>query len=166
MTFWFGENVLPKTYYIHLDTGWTDCVAFARRFEIFGETVKDRPLLLIFDNHLSQITIAVIMRALEENITILKFSPCCTDLLQLLDRTCFGPLKRKWETELGERMIALGSQSVLNKGEFANLLCSIWNKGIPDSNIKSDYSTTGIWPLGEKKYPAKRIDLRLLQKCK
>lgn len=95
MTSWFGENVLPKTYYIHLDIGWTVCVAFAKRFEIFGETVKDRPLILIFDNHLCQITIAVIMRALEENTTILKFSPRCTYLLQLLDKTCFGPLKRK-----------------------------------------------------------------------
>ena len=149
MTSWFGENALPNTYYDHLENGWMDSVAFAKQFEIFAETVKDHPLLLLLDGHLIHTTLPVITRALE--------------LLQPLDKTCFGPLKRKWETVLGERMITFGSKSALSKGEFVNLLCSIWNEGMTESNIKSGFSATGIWPL-DRKYPAKRFNLRLLQK--
>ena len=60
MTSWFGENALPNTYYGHLENGWMDFVAFAKWFEIFAETVKDCPLLLPFDGHLTHITIPVI----------------------------------------------------------------------------------------------------------
>ena len=144
MTSWFGENALPNTYYGHSENGWMDSVAFAKWFEIFAEKVKDRPLLLLFDGHLTHITMPVIMRALEENIAILKFPPHCTDLLRTLDKTCFGPLKQKWETVLGKRMTIFGSKSSLSKGEFVNLLSSIWDEGMTESNIKSGFSTTGI----------------------
>ena len=55
---------------------------------------------------------------------------------------------------LGERMTTFGSKSALSKGEFLNLLCSIWNKGMTKSNIK-----TG-------NYPANLFHPRLLQKYK
>ena len=55
MTSWFGENALPITYYGHSENSWMDSVAFAKGFEIFSETVKDRPLLLLFDGHLTTI---------------------------------------------------------------------------------------------------------------
>ena len=144
MTSWFGENALPNTYYGHLENGWLDFVAFAKWFEIFAETVEDCPLLLPFDGHLTHITIPVIMGALEQNITILKFPPHCTILLQPLGKTCFGPLKPKWETVLGERMTIFGSKLALSKREFVNLLCSIWNKVMTKLNIKSGFFTTGI----------------------
>ena len=73
MTSWFGESALPNTYYGHSENDWMDSVAFAKWFDIFAGTVKDHPLLLLFDGHLTHITIPVITRALEENITILKF---------------------------------------------------------------------------------------------
>ena len=69
MTSWFGENALPNTYYGHSENGRMDSVAFAKWFKIFAETVKDRPLLSLFGSHLTHITIPVITRALEENIT-------------------------------------------------------------------------------------------------
>ena len=147
MASWFGENALPNTNYCHSVHDWMDSVAFAKWFEIFAETVKDRSLLLLFDGHLTHITIPVITRTLEENITILKFPPRCTDLLQPLRKTCFGPLKQKWKTVLGERMTTFGSKSTLSKGEFMHLLCSIWNEGMTELNIKGGFSTTGIWPL-------------------
>ena len=126
-----------------------DSIVFAKWFKIFLETVKDCPLLLLFDDHLTHITIPVITGALEENITILKFPLHCTNLLQPWEKACFGSLKQKWETVLGERMTTFGSKLALSKGEFLNLLCFIWNKGMAGLNIKSGFSTTGIWPLNK-----------------
>ena len=54
---------------------------FAAWFNHFADFVKERPLLLLFDGHLTHISIPVIKRALDENITIVKFPPhlqmCC-----------------------------------------------------------------------------------------
>ena len=63
-------------------------------------------------------------------------------------------------------MTTFGSKSTLSKDEFVNLLYSIWNKGMTESNIKSGFYITGIWPLDRGKYLANRFDLRLLQKYK
>ena len=129
VTSWFGENALHNTYHGHSENGWMDSAAFTKWFEIFPETVKDFPILLLFDGRLTHITIPVITQALEENIIILKFPLHCTDLLQPLDKTCYGPLKRKWDTVVRERKTRFGSKSALSEDEFVNLLCSIWNEG-------------------------------------
>ena len=81
-----------------------DTQVFVEWFKIFTDKVKERPLLLLFDGHLTHISIPVIREALNQQIVILKFPPHVTDVLQPLDVTCFGPLKRKWEKLLHERI--------------------------------------------------------------
>ena len=44
-----------------------DSVAFAKCFETFAETVRDRFLLLLFGDHLTHITVPFITRTLEDN---------------------------------------------------------------------------------------------------
>ena len=61
-----------------------------------------RPLLLIFDGHLTHFSLEVIEKARREDITLLKLLPHVTDILQPLDVACFGPLKRMWEKVLKE----------------------------------------------------------------
>ena len=63
-------------------------------------------------------------------------------------------------------MTTCGSKSTLSKGEFVHLLCSIWNEGMIEPNIKSGFSATGLWPLDRGKYSANRFDPRVLQKYK
>ena len=77
--------------------GWMDTETFTAWFEHFLVLVKERPLLLLFDGHLTHVSISVIRRALDENVVILKFPPHVTDVMQPLDVACFGPLKRAWE---------------------------------------------------------------------
>ena len=62
--------------------------------------VKDRPLLLLFDGHMTHITLPVIGNAMKERVIIVKSAPHVTDILQPLDVTCFGPLKKRWEQML------------------------------------------------------------------
>ena len=70
---------------------------FAAWFNHFADFVKERPLLLLFDGHLTHISILIIKRALDKNIIIVKFPPHVTDVMQPLDVSCFEPLKRAWE---------------------------------------------------------------------
>ena len=67
---------------------------FAAWFNYFVDFVKERPLLLLFDGHLTHISIPVIKKALDENIIIVKFPPHVTDVLQPLDVSYLGPLKQ------------------------------------------------------------------------
>ena len=77
--------------------GWMDTEVFAEWFERFSNQITERPLLLLFDGHMTHVSLGVIKKALEDDIIIVKFPPHVTDILQPLDVSCFGPLKRKWE---------------------------------------------------------------------
>ena len=89
MESWFGTNALPNTYYGKSGKGWMDSEAFAKWFEKFCMDVKERPLLLIYDGHMTHVTIPVITLAMKENVVLIKLPPHFTDLLQVLDKTCF-----------------------------------------------------------------------------
>ena len=117
---------------------------FATWFNHFADFVKERPLLLLFDGHLTHISIPVIKRALDENITIVKFPPHVTDVLQPLDVSCFGPLKRAWQRGLHQRMNKFGIKHPLRRSEFVNELCAIWDTGMKKENAISSFENTGM----------------------
>ena len=120
-----------------------DSEMFAEWFDIFIKMVKDRPLLLLFDGHMTHITLPVIEKAMKERVIIVNFPPHVTDILQPLDVTCFGPLKRRWEQLLQERVNLFAAKSQLSKEDFVNQLCKIWKDGMRDSNIVNGFSSTG-----------------------
>ena len=98
--------------------GWMDTDIFFESFKRFAEQVRERPLLLIYDGHLSHVSIILI----EEAIKLLKLPPHVTDMLQPLDVCGFGPLKREWEKLLNERMNTLGPREPISKSVFVDLL--------------------------------------------
>ena len=111
---WKGSKSLPKTNYGVSENGWMTTEIFYDWFKEFIKQVTVRPLLLIYDEHLSHVSINVIEKAIEEDITILKFPPHVTDKLQPLDVTCFSPLKKKWNTLLVEKGNVLGPREILS----------------------------------------------------
>lgn len=120
-----------------------DTEVFAQWFVVFADSVKQRPLLLLYDGHMTHVSIPVIRRALAEQIIILKFPPHVTDVLQPLDVACFGPLKRRWEKILHERMNVFGPKHQLSKSDFVNQLSSVWNEGMSKDNVIAGFQSTG-----------------------
>ena len=88
----------------------------------------EQPLLLLFDDHMTHVSLGVFQKALEGDIIIVKLPPHVMDMLQPLDVSCFGPLKRKWEMRLQEQV---------------NLLCKIWREGLKPDSIISGFASTG-----------------------
>ena len=121
-------------------------------------------MLLLFDEHLSNISIPVVQRAIEENIILLKFPPHITDILQPLDKCCFGSLKWYWEKTLKERVNITGLSKAADSAEFVNLISSDWHEGMNENNEIAGFETTGIWPLDLEKYDKSRFDPRLVAK--
>ena len=161
---WQGDKALPKTFYGISETGWMTSEVFVEWFNRFCELVKERPLLLIFDGHMTHVTLGVIEKAVEENVVLLKLPPHATDVLQPLDVSCFGPLKRLWEQRLNAWINEFGVSEPIRKGTFVNKLCEVWHQGLSASNIKAGFECTGIFPIDRKKYPEHRYDARLLKR--
>ena len=99
-----GKAIDPLVIYIHSlvkisshhgvsDNGWMNMQVFDQWFEKICSQVTERPLLIIYDGHLSNVSISLIEKARQEDITIFKLPPHVTDNIQSLDALCFGPLK-------------------------------------------------------------------------
>ena len=134
---------------------------FAQWFNKFVALVTERPLLLIFDGHLTHVSIKVIEKAIEENVTILKLPPHVTDKLQPLDVACFGPLKREWEKALNDWINVWDPKQTMKKSTFVNKLGEVWHKGLSPENVKAGFRATGIYPVDREKFPKDRLDRRL-----
>ena len=137
---------------------------FLEWFQKFVLSVTQRPLLLLLDGHVSHISMEVISAAVEENIIIVKLPPHATNVLQPLDVTCFGLLKQKWSKLLAACSNISGSRSSLTKSSFVDELAHTWNACLSESNVKSGFSSTGIFPVDRSKYPTKRFNPRLLRR--
>ena len=66
-------------------------------FQTFVEKVETTPILLVFDGHMTHLSLANVELAKAENVSLIKLPTHCTDVLQPLDVSCFSPLKAKYE---------------------------------------------------------------------
>ena len=57
---WKGKSPLPTTMYGVCDNGWINTQVFHQWFEKFCSQVTERPLLTIYDGHLSHVSISLI----------------------------------------------------------------------------------------------------------
>ncbi|XP_049770439.1 uncharacterized protein LOC126109453 [Schistocerca cancellata] len=97
---WKGAHDLSGTFYSTTVNGFMTSSIFSSYFSHFCDTVKERPLLLLLDGHLSHLDPTVIEKARNERITIMKLPPHTADQLQPLDKCCSKPFKDTWNTEL------------------------------------------------------------------
>ena len=138
------ENYIDNLDFSYiLIIGWMDMEVFAEWFVEFVNAIKEQPLLLTFDGHMTHVSLPVIEKALQDKIIMLKFPPHATDVLQPLDVSCFGSLKHCWEQLLQQQVNTFGAKTALSKGDFVNQLYKIWKDGVKLENIVSSIASTG-----------------------
>ena len=81
---WHEDMALRITFYGVTVNGWMETDVFADWFGTFADENKGCSMLLLFDGHMTHISIHVIQRALSDNIHLLKFPPHMTDILQAI----------------------------------------------------------------------------------
>lgn len=155
---WLGAESLKDTYYSVSDSGWMTTGIFHDWFGKFIQKVKVRPMLLLFDGHMTHLSASTIDLAMKENVTLIKLPAHCTDVLQPLDVACFSPLKSAYEKLLTEFVHRTGGRQKLNKPAFTNLIAKIWHEGLTKGNIISGFQNTGILPVDQHKYDITRLD--------
>ena len=72
---WRGSKALTKTFYGVSEKGWITTGIFADRFKQFVKEVKERPLLMIWDGHMTHVSIDLVKEARKGDIAIVKYLP-------------------------------------------------------------------------------------------
>ena len=101
---WRGKQLLKNLCYGISKTGWMTTEIFHSWFEKFCQQIEERPLVLVYDGHLSHVLVNVIEKTIPENVTIIKLPPHSSDKLLPINVRGFGPLKRLWSRELNDRV--------------------------------------------------------------
>ena len=158
---WRGDRALPNTFYGVSSKGWMTSDVMLGWFDNFIAQEPKRPLLLIFDGHLTHFSVNVIRKAIDNDIILMKLPPHVTDIMQPLDVGMFGPLKRKWEKVLNEHMGLSGPKTNIRPSDFVNMLSDMWHGAMTSSNAIAGFRTTGIYPIDATKYPTDRLDIRI-----
>ena len=90
---------------------------------------------------MTHISICLIQQALSDNIHLLKFPPHVTDILQPLDKCCFGSLECMWGYKLNARINEFSLTKKVDKAECVSLISSIWHIGMKKSNVIAGFKT-------------------------
>ncbi|XP_065650631.1 jerky protein homolog-like [Hydra vulgaris] len=144
------------TIYSCTKSGWFDMETFAKWFETcFLPNVQhlNGPKLLLGDNLASHFNLDVIKLAKEHNVYFAMLPPNATHLMQPLDVSVFGPMKRCWKHVLYEWRKQSRKTGCFPKEHFPALLKSLSIKlqETVCQNLVSGFITCGLYPINRIK---------------
>lgn len=147
---WLSTDDIHKTSFAASKRGWMDSTIFCNWFtKCFIPSLPDeRPVLLVYDGHVSHVSLDVIKTARDANIHILKLPPHTTHILQPLDVSVFKSLKVRWDKALCKWQRA-NPRKRLPKNEFAKLINQIYDE-LPEEVIINGFKSTGIYDANVK----------------
>lgn len=158
---WKGNEDIPGTFYAVNESGFINTTIFYEFLKHFSRIEKKRPLMIILDGHVSHLNYATVLFAQQENISIIKLPSHTTDIMQPLDRACFGPFKTYWNQKILEWQRL--NQRTPTKSEFVDLVCSVWATGLSSLNICAGFRSCGLHPPDRNRYPVNRFNQTKLQ---
>jgi len=132
-------------------TGWMTekhFVKFTKHFVYHARPSKERPVLLLLDNHISHLCIEALDYLKQNFVTVLSFPPHCSHKLQPLDRTVYGPLK-KYVNAATDNWMACNAGKCVTIYEIPGLVKTALPHAASVSNVVSGFRVTGISPLND-----------------
>lgn len=160
------DKEYPGMSYTATQNGWMDTDTFTEYFcNTFLKSIpKERPVVLVYDGHTSHTSLALIEKAIEENVVILKLPPHTSHVLQPMDLSVFKPLKQEYDKAVIEwQRKHYGVK--MPKSKFAEIISTVWSK-CDTTIIQSGFRKAGIFPLCADVIPDKMYDPRALKRFK
>ncbi|XP_072930580.1 uncharacterized protein [Epargyreus clarus] len=157
---WMVENVGYdfQLTYASSKRGWMESEIFFNYMlnVVIPNLGDDRPVLLLYDGHVSHVDDKVVELAVKHNITILKLPPHTSHLLQPLDLAVFKSFKNTWDKNL----VKWQRQNVgikLRKQYFAKMFADAWQQVKPEV-IKNGFKKGGIFPFNASVISKEKFD--------
>ncbi|XP_065565745.1 uncharacterized protein LOC136030604 [Artemia franciscana] len=106
---------------------------------------KERPILLIEDNHSSHVSIQAIQYCKDNGIVVLTLPPHTSGKLQPLDRTVYNSFKNYYNIACNDWMVSNPGQTI-GISIIAQLVGKAFQLSFTQKNIVSGFAATGIFP--------------------
>ncbi|CAI6372200.1 unnamed protein product [Macrosiphum euphorbiae] len=138
----------PGTLGLACQSGWMNTDLFIEtllHFIKFTNSSKENPALLIMDNHESHISLSSIDLAKSNGVTILTLPPHCSNRLQPLDVSVYGPFKKYYNSAV-DAWLQNHPGITLDIYNIAPCINSAFDKSMTMKNIQAGFKATGIYP--------------------
>jgi hypothetical protein len=144
---WYQTGI-PETWRVAVsDSGWTNDKLGLEWIQHFHENTKHckgKWRLLLFDGHSSHQTAEFRDFCLQNCILTLCMPAHTSHILQPLDVSCFGPLKKVYGAQI-EKKMRLGVNHI-SKEEFLPAFFTAHQQAMTTGNITSGFKVTGLVP--------------------
>ena len=148
------------------NSDWMKETQFAEWFSFMflpltSELRESGVIVLFFDEHGSHISVDIVTRARCENVILHCLPPHTAHLLQPLDVSIFGAVKKSWARILKEFKIAYCGATVC-KHNFSSLLSQLWQEKMKPEYLVSGFRATGLYPLDRAVIKKERLQTAVL----
>ncbi|XP_060577849.1 uncharacterized protein LOC132734964, partial [Ruditapes philippinarum] len=142
----YNDGIPDSWLFAFSESGYMDGDLFYQWFEkiFLIHCCKQRPVLLIMDNHDSHITLKVIEKAIENDVILMGLPAHTTHFLQPLDVKIIGPLKGRFSS-IASRLGFVSQRLTIGKSKFPVVLKYSVDQTTPAS-IQNAFRETGIQP--------------------
>lgn len=133
-------------------SGWMNeehFLEFAKYFIGWILCSKERPALLLLDNHESHLSIDFLNLCKDNGLTVLSFPPHCSHKLQPLDRSVYGPLKKFVNMAIDGWMVTNPSRT-LTIYDIPSIIATALPLASTPINIMAGFRCTGIYPFNSE----------------
>ena len=141
----------PDSIDVANPSGWMSAACFTEFIKHFikhTKCSKDRPAILILDNHDSHISIETIDLFKENDVTLLTLPPHCSHKLQPLDRSVYGPFKTFYNRAANAFIISHPGKTITIY-DVAELVGKADEQALTPKTIRSGFAASGIWPFNK-----------------
>lgn len=142
------NNSYPGTVGVAHPSGWMtgpNFPNFLKHFQKHTKYSKERPCLMVMDNHESHISVEAISYAKDNGIHLLTIPPHTSHKMQPLDRTVYGPFKSHYNRACDDWMMQHPGKT-MTIYEVAECAGIAFPQAFTPRNIISGFRTTGIHP--------------------
>ncbi|KAF2905483.1 hypothetical protein ILUMI_00695 [Ignelater luminosus] len=130
-------------------SGWMTSDLFIQvldHFIRFANICFENPMLLIYDNHESHISLATVEKARKFGVDILTLPPHCSHRMQPLDVSVFGPFKSYYNAAVDFWMLR-NPGIPMTIYQVAECVGEAHPKAFTPANIIAGFKRSGIYPL-------------------
>ena len=118
---------------------------FMKHFIKFVRPCKERPVMLLLDNHSSHLSIDALNIAKENYVHLLSFPAHCSHRLQPLDLSVYCPMK-KFNSSAASAWMINNPGKTMSIYDIPGIVCKSYPLAANPSNITAGFTQAGIVP--------------------